>query len=978
MEQHVSSTRRLGVATLTAALCLAWLVTGTTPAAAFGSSEPPPLPAVNAGGYMTCGVTEDGTAVCWGQDEAPGDANTAPGMATPPADVAFQVVNTGYGTACGVTTDNAVVCWGNDRFGKVSEVPEGTYTHVVPGLNYVCALRTDGTIACWGGDDPAAPGADPDQLVVADVPEGEFTQVTVGIRHACALGTDNTITCWGFNLDGQIAVPEGSYTHVNAGNFTTCAIRTDGTAVCWGRNQGGQHSVPEATFTQISAGFAHVCGLQPDGTILCWGRNNEGQATPPAGTFTNVSTGTFHSCAMPTSGPPAVCWGNNQGGRVQPSMSATPPPDGSVGTAYSHQLTMETHVSPAPEFSVVEGNLPPGVELSADGLLSGTPTEAGSYTVTVAASNALSPPDCPVGATGSLPCTPDDPDSVATATRVFTIVITPAEPGALAGQVTDADTGAAIAGATVTATFGDGEHAGEATTDGDGNYTISDLPARDYTVTATADGYQTGTQDATVVAGETTTANFALTAGEDPLACGDVITEDTVLESDLGPCTDDGLVVGADDITLDLGGHRIFGTDEVGDGAGVLIDGRTGVTVRNGTISDFDGGVAVDGGEGNHLEDLVIENNIGSPATTWGEGVAFWESDNNTVCNSIIRNNGPYGGVGVYGEGTTGNVIGDPACGPGSLPGVNEAGEGGNLITGNNAEFNADVNQNDGVRLEPDTANTTVENNVVEGSGLDGIAIFSRSTDNVVRGNIVRDNGAHDKLHRFGSGIIAFAGSARNLIEDNTSTGNAANGIVLRGPAGDVPGSMDNEVLNNTALNNAVMQHEDPGAPFFDLHDANFEPPCDNNTWLGNVFETFNQECVTAGGVQAPAITGRVTDAETGAPIAGATVTAVDSDGGETTTTTDDDGTFTLQGLTPGEFTLIADADGYEPASTTVTVEDAQVTTVDLALEPEVVDPEPTDPTTKNDCKKGGWRDYGFRNQGQCIRYVNTGKDSRT
>lgn len=31
----------------------------------------------------------------------------------------------------------------------------------------------------------------------------------------------------------------------------------------------------------------------------------------------------------------------------------------------------------------------------------------------------------------------------------------------------------------------------------------------------------------------------------------------------------------------------------------------------------------------------------------------------------------------------------------------------------------------------------------------------------------------------------------------------------------------------------------------------------------------------------------------------------------------------------------------------------------------------------KNSCKKGGWEDYGFKNQGQCIKFVNTGKDSR-
>ncbi len=36
-----------------------------------------------------------------------------------------------------------------------------------------------------------------------------------------------------------------------------------------------------------------------------------------------------------------------------------------------------------------------------------------------------------------------------------------------------------------------------------------------------------------------------------------------------------------------------------------------------------------------------------------------------------------------------------------------------------------------------------------------------------------------------------------------------------------------------------------------------------------------------------------------------------------------------------------------------------------------------SNPDSKAECKKGGWKDFGFKNQGQCIRYVNTGKDSR-
>lgn len=33
------------------------------------------------------------------------------------------------------------------------------------------------------------------------------------------------------------------------------------------------------------------------------------------------------------------------------------------------------------------------------------------------------------------------------------------------------------------------------------------------------------------------------------------------------------------------------------------------------------------------------------------------------------------------------------------------------------------------------------------------------------------------------------------------------------------------------------------------------------------------------------------------------------------------------------------------------------------------------DPDTKDACKNGGWEALGFRNQGQCVRCVETGKD---
>ena len=34
-------------------------------------------------------------------------------------------------------------------------------------------------------------------------------------------------------------------------------------------------------------------------------------------------------------------------------------------------------------------------------------------------------------------------------------------------------------------------------------------------------------------------------------------------------------------------------------------------------------------------------------------------------------------------------------------------------------------------------------------------------------------------------------------------------------------------------------------------------------------------------------------------------------------------------------------------------------------------------PSNKDQCKNGGWQMYGFRNQGQCVRFVEAGKDTR-
>jgi len=78
-------------------------------------------------------------------------------------------------------------------------------------------------------------------------------------------------------------------------------------------------------------------------------------------------------------------------------------------------------------------------------------------------------------------------------------------------------------------------------------------------------------------------------------------------------------------------------------------------------------------------------------------------------------------------------------------------------------------------------------------------------------------------------------------------------------------------------------------------------------------------------------LTGTVTDAVTGDPIAGATVTAVGEI--DRTATTDDNGVYNLL-LIAGSFDVTAEAYGYAPETTTVDLVAGETTTLDVALDP--------------------------------------------
>ncbi len=77
----------------------------------------------------------------------------------------------------------------------------------------------------------------------------------------------------------------------------------------------------------------------------------------------------------------------------------------STNTSYSFTYTMTGF--PAPVFSLASGELPPGLMLSSGGIISGTPTAAGTYTGTVSANNGVGTP-----ATQSFSITVSQPPAV--------------------------------------------------------------------------------------------------------------------------------------------------------------------------------------------------------------------------------------------------------------------------------------------------------------------------------------------------------------------------------------------------------------------------------------------------------------------------------------------------------------------------------------------------------------------------------------
>ena len=154
------------------------------------------------------------------------------------------------------------------------------------------------------------------------------------------------------------------------------------------------------------------------------------------------------------------------------------------------------------------------------------------------------------------------------------------------------------------------------------------------------------------------------------VGCGAAITTDTTLDSDLVDCPNSGIVIGADDVKLDLNGHTIDGdgTPAVGCNprkefcdVGVLNRGHDAVTVRHGSVREFNVGVWGLGVSQNRLLGIassgnqccglgffrgtrsLVRNSSGSDSGEGGNGMFLFASHHVRILDSSFRHNGDQG-----------------------------------------------------------------------------------------------------------------------------------------------------------------------------------------------------------------------------------------------------------------------------------------------------------------------------------------------
>ena len=309
--------------------------------ASIASINPVPVLAVAQTSYVASTVTT-GTPVSYvATATSSGATETSPVTITETLPQNVNAVSAyGTGWTCGAPTGRQISCTSS-----ANPFTSGTITvnGVIAANTVTPAQAATGAVVAFSADASAGFASTSTSGTLPTAPT-----ITVVAPTAGGSVGGNDVTISGTNLSGASAVEIGTAAQISAGTATTLSPCATGTTT-------GCFTVTSSTALDIPSMPAHAVGA----------------VTVQVVTLGETATGSYTYNAGPV-------------------LAFAAPPSGEVGAAYSDQLT-ETGGSGPFVWAVSSGLLPAGVSLgAATGLLSGTPTAAGTSSFTVRVTDASS------------------------------------------------------------------------------------------------------------------------------------------------------------------------------------------------------------------------------------------------------------------------------------------------------------------------------------------------------------------------------------------------------------------------------------------------------------------------------------------------------------------------------------------------------------------------------------------------------------
>lgn len=259
---------------------------------------------LSAGAGYSCGVGDAGRLWCWGDNDHQDSGRLGNGTATSTYDLSevvepgpWRSVSAGVGHTCGIKEDATAWCWGQNDVGELGSGTDDPYvtrpvevdggnlwSAVVTDWRRTCGIQAGGSLWCWG--DVGVLGGAPSSRVPQQVGTAtSWTGLSSSGEAVCATNSAGELWCW---EDGAGAREEGTWTSADVG-ASKCGIQPDQTVSCWGLNDSGQlgggttDPWPEersvtlwGQWRAVDVQAGTVCAVHSDASLWCWGFRGEG------------------------------------------------------------------------------------------------------------------------------------------------------------------------------------------------------------------------------------------------------------------------------------------------------------------------------------------------------------------------------------------------------------------------------------------------------------------------------------------------------------------------------------------------------------------------------------------------------------------------------------------------------------------------------------------------------------------------------